>query len=166
MEGCRLADASDVGRISEMARALREEIGDIRGGPLWAQREGLAEPLEEHYEQLLSRDNARVVVGTIDDVVIGFGVGVLDRLHSGDTLGVMTDLYVEPEAREIGVGEEIANTLLAWFDESGCIGVDAWALPGHRMTKNFFEDQGFVSRGIVVHRNLSDKPLESDNDEV
>lgn len=165
MEGCRLADASDVGRISEMARALREEIADVRGGPLWAQREGSAEPLEEHYERLLKRDDARVVVGTIDGVVIGFGVGVLDRLHSGDTLGVMTDLYVEPGAREIGVGEEIANTLLAWFEESDCIGVDAWALPGHRMTKNFFEDHGFVSRGIVVHRNLRDKPLESDTSE-
>lgn len=163
MEGCRLADASDVGRISEMARDLRDEIAEVRGGPLWADREALAEPLEEHYEELLGRDDTRVVVGTIDDVVIGFAVGVLDRLHSGERLGVVTDLYVEPEAREIGVGEEVTNTLLAWFDEQDCIGVDAWALPGHRMTKNFFEDQGFVSRGIVVHRNLRDKPLVSDD---
>lgn len=165
MEGCRLADAADVGRISEMARDLREEIAEVRGGTLWADREALAEPLEERYEALLGRDDTRVVVGTIDDVVIGFGVGVLDRLHSGGRLGVVTDLYVEPEAREIGVGEGITNTLLAWFDEQDCIGVDAWALPGHRMTKNFFEDQGFVSRAIVVHRNLRDKPLEPDSGE-
>lgn len=162
MEGCRAAGPRDVDQIVEMARAFREEIAEIRGGPLWAAREGLAEPLEEAYAALLDRDDARLLVGTVDDAVIGFGAGVLDRLHTGERLGVVSDLYVEPEARGIGVGEGIANALLAWFSEHGCVGVDAWALPGHRMTKNFFEDQGFVSRGIVVHRNLHDKPLEPD----
>lgn len=162
MEGYRRAESTEVGRIAEMARALREEIAEIRGGPLWADREGLAEPLEDHYEELLSREDALVLVGTVDDVAIGFGVGVLDRLHSGERLGVVTDLYVEPDARGIGVGEGIANALLTWFDEQGCVGADAWALPGHRMTKNFFEDQGFVSRGIVVHRDLREKPLDPD----
>lgn len=158
MEGCRAALPSDVPRIVELARDLRTEIEPIRGGPLWAQREGRAEPLGEAYSSLLARDDACVLVGTIDDVVIGYGVGELEPLHDGGRLGVISDLYVEPEARGIGVGEEMVNRLLEFFDARACVGVDAWALPGHRMTKNFFEEHGFVSRGIVVHRPLRRGP--------
>ena len=35
-----------------------------------------------------------------------------------------------------------------------CIGADALALPGNRATKNFFEQNGFVARSIVMHRPL------------
>lgn len=154
MEGCRPAEPADVPRIVEMARALRAEIEPIRGGPLWAAREGRPEPLEGAYAPLLGRDDACVVVGTIDGVVIGFGVGEPAPLHDGRLIGVISDLYVEPGARGIGVGEEMVTALTDFFAARGCVGVDAWALPGHRMTKNFFEEHGFVSRGIVVHKPL------------
>lgn len=154
MEGCRPADPGDIPRVVELAQMLRGEIREIRGGPTWALKEGRPEPLAEQYQTLIDDSDALVLVGTIDDAVIGFAVGEIDRLHDGRVLGVVSDLYVEPEAREIGVGETMTDTLLDFFRTRGCVGVDAWALPGHRMTKNFFEDQGFVSRGIVVHRSL------------
>lgn len=163
MEGCRAATPDDLPTIVALAEALRDEVAPIRGGPLWARREAVQPPLEESYARLLADPEVCFLVGTVDDVVLGFALGVTERLHDGTPLGVIRDLYVEPEAREIGVGEELANRLVSFFAERGCVGVDAWALPGHRMTKNFFEDHGFVSRGIVVHRNLRDKPLEADN---
>lgn len=156
MEGCRAATPDDLPTVVELAQALRAEIEPIRGGPLWARREALPPPLDDGYARLLADPDVCFLVGTIDDVVVGFAVGLTEHLHDGAPLGVIRDLYVEPEARSIGVGEELANHLVAFFAEQGCVGVDAWALPGHRMTKNFFEDQGFVSRGIVVHRRLTD----------
>lgn len=156
MEGCRAASRADLPRIVELARGLRREIRDIRGGPLWATHEGLAEPLDAAYGELLDDELAHLLVGTIDDAAIGFAAGRVDRLHDDSALGVILDLYVEPEARGIGVGEALVDELVDWFGGHGCVGVDAWALPGHRMTKNFFEGHGFVSRGIVVHRPLGD----------
>ncbi|MBI2170189.1 MAG: GNAT family N-acetyltransferase [Actinobacteria bacterium] len=154
MEGSRRAEVGDVPRIVELALALRDEIKPIRGGDLWAAHEALPEPLDRSYADYLARERTCVVVGTIDETVMGFGAGEVQELHDGSRLGVIIDLYVEPGAREIGVGEEMVNQLLDFFGAAGCVGVDAWALPGHRMTKNFFEDHAFVSRGIVVHRRL------------
>ena len=36
----------------------------------------------------------------------------------------------------------------------GCVGVDSFALPGHRAAKNFFEESGFTARAIVMHHAL------------
>ena len=67
---------------------------------------------------------------------------------------VGVELFVEPPARSIGVGESMTDALLALAAERRCIGVDALALPGHRATKNFFEDQGFTARALTMHRPL------------
>jgi hypothetical protein len=52
----------------------------------------------------------------------------------------------------VSVGESIMAALVAFCDHARCVGIDAWALPGHRDAKNFFEGSGFSARGIVMHR--------------
>jgi GNAT superfamily N-acetyltransferase len=154
LEDARQADVDDVERLAELGRIGAEELAPMRGGPIWSAREARAEPLEAAYRELLERDDTRVVVGTIDDVTIGLGVGRLEQLRDGRMLGIIDELFVEPDARLIGVGEEIVERLLEFFTEHGCVGADALALPGNRATKNFFEQHGFVARSIVMHRNL------------
>jgi GNAT superfamily N-acetyltransferase len=154
VEGSRPATAEDVPRIAELAELARHELVPMKGGALWAAREAVAEPFEDTYGALVDRDDALVVVGTVDETVIGFGVVTLERLRNGDTLGVITDLFVEPGARSIGVGEAMADDLVAFCATNGCTGIDALALPGHRATKNFFEESGFTARALVMHRAL------------
>jgi GNAT superfamily N-acetyltransferase len=69
-------------------------------------------------------------------------------------LGVVEAIYVEPQARAVGVGEALMDTALDWFRRRGCAGVDAVALPGARLTKNFFEEFGFTSRLLVMHHRF------------
>lgn len=161
MEASRPATADDVPRIVELARVLRAELQPMRGGGLWAEREAWPEPLADAYRTLVDRDDTLVVVGTIDDTPIGFGAVVLEPLRSGRTLGVITDLFVEEGARSVGVGEAMADALVAFCTTHGCIGIDARALPGHRATKNFFEAHGFTARALVMHRRLDPGGLES-----
>lgn len=151
-EACRRAVAGDVPRIVELAGDLREELVPMKGGALWARREARAEPLAAAYEALIDRPDACVVVGTIDETVIGFATVVVEELRDGTSLGVIEDLFVEPEARGVGVGEAIVGALIAFCDERGCVGIDALALPGHRLTKNFFEGHGFTARSLTMHR--------------
>ena len=155
MEGSRPAGEHDIVAIVELAVAMRAELAAIRGGELWVEREAWPEPLDESYRALLARDDALVVVGTIDDVVLGFGVVVVEQLRSGSHLGVVTDLFVDEGAREVGVGEGIIDDLIAFCSDRGCVGIDAIALPGHRATKNFFEEHHFTARALTMHHRLA-----------
>jgi ribosomal protein S18 acetylase RimI-like enzyme len=158
VESSRPASAEDIPRVVELARQMRAELGAMRGGALWVEREAWPEPLEDAYDALVARDDARLLLGTIDDVVVGFAAVVVEQLRSGARLGVITDLYVEPEAREVGVGEALADALVDHCRGAGCIGVDATALPGHRAAKNFFEAHGFTARALAMHRRLDPDP--------
>jgi len=154
VEEARVALPGDVPRIAELARGLRRELQGIRGGSLWAAREARPEPLDDAFAALLRADETRVVVGTFDGEVVGFATAVVTVLRDGQRLGVVEEIYVEPGARAVGVGEAMIDDLLEFFVGAGCMGVDALALPGHRATKNFFEDSGFTARALVMHRKL------------
>jgi GNAT superfamily N-acetyltransferase len=154
VEPARAAIPSDIPVVAELARALRAEMRQQRGGALWETREARAEPHAEALAELLGRDDASVVVGTIDGTVVGFGTVEVENLRDGSRLGVIGDLYVEPEARAVGVGESIAEEIVAFCRGAHCIGIDAVALPGARAAKNFFERAGFTARALVMHHKL------------
>jgi hypothetical protein len=48
----------------------------------------------------------------------------------------------------------MADQMVNWCQEQGCIGVDANALPGSRAVKSFFEAGRFTARLLVMHRPL------------
>ena len=126
----------------------------MRGGEIWKARESRSEPIEHGLEALLEDTNARMVVATIDEVVVGYAVVRLEHLGDGSVLGVIDDIFVEEGARQVGLGEAMINDLMAWCEERGCVGMDAMALPGHRATKNFFEESGFTARKLVMHHRF------------
>ena len=152
MEEARVADDAELGRVAELARELRQELRAERGGALWETREARPEPLDDAFAELSKRDDALVVVGTTEDLVVGYGIARWETLRDGTRLGVIDEIYVEPEARAIGVGELVVERLVAFCMEADCLGVDATALPGHRQAKNFFERAGFTARELVMHR--------------
>jgi GNAT superfamily N-acetyltransferase len=95
-----------------------------------------------------------VLVGTLDESIVGYASAEVELLRDGRKLAVVHELFVEPPARQAGVGEELMGALLAWANEQECAGADATALPGNRATKNFFEANGFTARLLVMHRDL------------
>jgi GNAT superfamily N-acetyltransferase len=154
VEAARPATGEDVARLGQLVAEAVAEQAEGRGGRIWSTREARAVPAEASLAALVEDPQALVLAGTIDDTVVGYAVAVTEELRTGDRLGIVTDVYVEPEAREVGVGEALLDGVVAWCEEAGCIGIDALALPGNRETKNFFESFGFTARAIVVHRRL------------
>jgi GNAT superfamily N-acetyltransferase len=153
-EAARPATAEDVPRLGELVAEAVAEQAEGRGGRIWAARETRALPAEASLAALVADPGALVLAGTIDATVVGYAVTVTEQLRTGDVLGVVTDVYVDPGARGVGVGEALLDQVVAWCEAAGCIGIDALALPGNRSTKNFFESFGFTARAIVVHRRL------------
>lgn len=154
VEAVRSATRDDVPPVVELARAAIAELSATKGGAVWARREGRVEPLESSVSAAIDDPDSVSLVGTIDDVVVGYAVATIEIVPDGGRLARLTDLYVEPEAREVGVGELLLETVLTWATEGGCFGIDSIALPGNRETKNFFESAGMVARAIIVHRPL------------
>jgi ribosomal protein S18 acetylase RimI-like enzyme len=157
VEGARAATRADLADVVRLAEALRDELVSMRGGDLWSAREARPEPLEVAFGALLERDDALLVVGTIDDAVVGFGALEIETLRTGDRLGRITDLFVEVDARSVGVGEAMVEDLVERCRALDCIGIDTLALPGHRAAKNFFEEHGFTARSLVMHHSLREQ---------
>jgi GNAT superfamily N-acetyltransferase len=150
----RRADEADVGRIAQLARRGRAELAAERGGPLWLAREARADPIEAGLADDVANDDALVVVGTYDGVVVGYATATTEVLRDGSLLARLSDIYVEPGARDIGVGEAMMDDVIAWAVARGCCGIDSLALPGMRASKNFFERYGLKARQLIVHRSF------------
>lgn len=154
MEAARRATGDDVVRLAELAAALRAELEPMRGGDLWAATRAPVPPLTEHFAARLDAPDTLTLVGTIDAVVVGYASARVQALRDGRRLAVVDEVFVEPDARAVGVGECLLDAVVAWAAEQQCHGVDASALPGHRTAKNFFEAHGFTARLLVMHHDI------------
>jgi L-amino acid N-acyltransferase YncA len=155
-EAARSAGPADVARLAALARRAAAELRTERGGSLAVLGSATAEPPEAWFGARLADEEYQLDVGTIDGVVVGYCACRRSPLPDGTALAVVEALYVEPEARTVGVGEVLLARVLVWSVQQGCRGVDAPALPGMRATKNFFERAGFVARLLVMHRANDD----------
>ena len=115
------------------------------------------------FRRLLEGGTARVWVGGLDDAPVGFAVARLVVLADGTSLATVDALYVLPEARGVGLGEALMDEVLAWAVAGGAAAVDAVALPGDRVTKNFFERYGMTARALQVHRRLTPPAADSED---
>lgn len=153
-EAARTAVAGDLDAVAALAAAAADEKREQKGGPLWWRRERRQGDVAAGVGAALEAADHELAVGTLDGTVIGYAVARVERLADGGLLGVVEDIYVDPGARAVGVGEALMDHVLAWCRDRGCFGVDSLALPGDRATKNFFESFGLVARAIVVHKPL------------
>lgn len=138
-------DGDDLTQLIELEQEARAALVGQRGGDRW---------LTEHpsvgddwARRCLSAD---VWVGVIDGVVIAYLVAELGNDH----VVRVDQVWVTPEARELGFGDELLATAIAAARERGAVAVEGQALPGDRHTKNLYERAGIVARLITTFRWL------------
>lgn len=153
-ESTRPAQLDDLAVVVALLEEGRAGIADARGGALWLHRQALAPPLSKPVGQAIDAAGWLVQIAEIDGVPLGVLLGEVEIVRD-QTVGVVREVYVTPGARGVGLGELMMDAMVDWSAQNGCIGVDGYALPGDRATKNFFETFGLVARGIVVHRRLT-----------
>ena len=152
--GHRIATGDDIDTLCELYFPAIAEQAELREA--WPIADALAEPVAETLRELLSNDDARVTVGTIDGVVVGFSVATVDELlpqAAGEQIGVIQLIYVSEPARAVGVGEAMLEGVMGWFQTRNLKRFDAIVSPGHRLAKNFFESAGFKARRITMYRH-------------
>lgn len=63
-------------------------------------------------------------------------------------------IYISALARELGAGATLIDELKNVAKALGCTRIDAYALPGDRLTKNLFERAGMKARLLIASSDL------------
>ncbi|HVE95146.1 MAG TPA: GNAT family N-acetyltransferase [Acidimicrobiales bacterium] len=156
VEAARPATDADLDALRALFAAAAADLAEARGADVYFAREAPVPSREELRKSLDALDSC-VLVGTLDDQIVGGGVASTEPLRDGRILGVIRVLHVDRDAREVGVGEELLRGLVAWCASRGAVAVDSLALPGERATKNFYEAAGFKARLLTVHHRLDER---------
>lgn len=150
----RDATHDDVGELVRLYRSLEAEMVALR--PVWALADGLAEPVDASFEEALDEVDTVVLLAHVEGAVVGFLMARRQQLlpqARGERIGAIDLIFVEPEARGVGVGEHLRDAIIDRLTADGIRRFDARVLPGHREAKNFFEAGGFKARSIILHRD-------------
>lgn len=162
MERVRPAERGDLARCAELLSQALEATAGQRGGAqlvgdgaalLVGDRSATGRaPADELVGAWAIDEDRLLLVGLFEEAVVGIAAG--HRLADPTRAARIECCYVEPSARQVGVGTALVAGLLEWFHASGCQEVDAVALPGDRSAKQLLESAGFKARLLVLHRSL------------
>jgi ribosomal protein S18 acetylase RimI-like enzyme len=150
----RLAGPQDLPLLLGLYRGLEEEMTALH--PMWPLADGLAEPVETSFRDLLDDEDSIVVIGELDGYPLGFSWARVEQIlpqAGGAEVGSIRLIYVDPEAREVAIGEEMRDYVMDLLRKRGISRFDAHVLPGHRLAKNFFEAGGFSARSITMYHD-------------
>ncbi|MEZ5216899.1 MAG: GNAT family N-acetyltransferase [Ilumatobacteraceae bacterium] len=174
-EVVRPAGPSDLAAIVALVTLARTSIVDARGGlQLLADHpapndDDVAVALEASAAADSADDavhaSADAVHADVEPAGVRPGPVVLIGEYEGVPVGILAarlvgqiiriDLvYVEPEFRELGLGDGLLAAAMETGRRRGALAVEATALPGDRETKNLYERAGVKARAITVHRAL------------
>ncbi|MGD9995801.1 MAG: N-acetyltransferase family protein [Ilumatobacteraceae bacterium] len=145
----RPARHGDAAVLAELESEARAALRDVRGGNALLGEQ----PAVGDWEGLLSDPDRRVWVAVLDDLVVGY---LELEAPTAAGVGVVRQVYVHPEARELGFGDDLLAVAIRTVRELGGVAIESFALPGDRETKNLYERAGVTARKIIVSKRLTD----------
>jgi ribosomal protein S18 acetylase RimI-like enzyme len=150
----REAAPDDVDDLVALYRGLEEEMTVLH--PMWPLADGLGEPVVDSLRAAIADPDTVLLIGELEGVPVGFLMASVESMlaQAGEErVGAIRLIYVERDAREVAVGEEMRESVMDLLRRRGITRFDAYVLPGHRLAKNFFESGGFAARSIVMHHD-------------
>lgn len=134
----RRAETDDAAAIERVAHATWQ--ADY---PEVLNRENTAEAAGDWYDEqslraTIQRDNALVLVSSIDTEIVGFV-----HAYAGDDGGDLLRLYVAPGYRGRGVGTALLDRAVEALFDSGIENIRAMVLAANDQGRAFYESRGF-----------------------
>ena len=153
----RRAAQGDAEVLADLESDARARLVDVRGGPRWLD----AHPRIGGRWAAAIAERA-VFVGTIpaaaedgdeeEDVVVA--VLVADLVADPMPVVRIDQVFVAPDARELGFGDALVAAAMEWGRAVGAVLIEAETLPGDRNLKNLYERAGVTARLITVSKRL------------
>ena len=139
------ANGDDLSQLEGLEREARAALVGARGGDRWlAEHQIVGQSWAERCTQ------AAVWVAHIGEVVVGFLVAEV----GADGVLYIDQVWVTPDARELGFGDALLHAAIEAGRSDGAAAVEGQALPGDRHTKNLYERAGIVARLITTYRRF------------
>jgi|HigsolmetaAR202D_1030399.scaffolds.fasta_scaffold50353_1 GNAT superfamily N-acetyltransferase len=145
----RRAEARDAGPLAALEAEARAALVDARGGQRWLEEH--PEIGERWPERIAAQPVFVAELEAADGGTLDVGYLVLEL--RGDVAHI-DQVYVTPDARELGFGDALLEAAVAAARDAGARVIEGHALPGDRDTKNLFERAGITARLITVSRRL------------
>lgn len=147
----RKASESDCEVLELLESEARLSLDQFRGGSRLADEINV---IGGNWSKQLSDVSTVVFVAGSNDVVMGYLIARLGRAKSG-SIATIEQVFVTKDARNLGIGDALVSTTIAWAKSEFLVALDGYALPGDRETKNLFERSGLVARLITVSTDLN-----------
>ena len=151
-----MASIDDLETLIFLRKEAISELRNKRGGEVLLNLDSFSEDSSENFSYWFDSSDHRIFTGLFGDAVVAYGVLEFSKTNDDQKIASIKEIFVLKDARSVGVGESVIHSITNEAIEHNAIGIDSFALPGDRETKNFFETQGMVARLIHVYR-----PLES-----
>jgi GNAT superfamily N-acetyltransferase len=139
----RPATDADRPELVWLEGVARDGLDGQRGADLWADAHPRQSP------EWPAVTDGEVLVSTIIDVPVGYV-----RFSVVDAVLYVHDIFVHPEAREVGCGDGLLAAAIEVGRSRGARRIEAEALPGDRHTKNLYERAAITAKRIVVSAPL------------
>lgn len=150
----RPAEARDLADVAALFIDAAAELATLRGGGALLASLRRGGSAEESLSAALADPNTMLWCGVWEEAVVGYAIASAS-IEGDAEIVTITDLYTTPQARDVGVGEILLETMIEWSSARRARAIDAYALPGARESKNLFERLGLTARLITVRRELS-----------
>lgn len=148
----RRAVAADAGSLFDLELTSRAAVADTRGGERWLDEHPV---VGETWARMITEWPVFVAVVDIEGTDVPVGYLVAGLRHDPMAIVHVDQVFVEPDARDLGFGDALLAAAMEWGRGSGAVLVEGHALPGDRNIKNLYERAGVTARLITVSRRLT-----------
>ncbi|WP_049923434.1 GNAT family N-acetyltransferase [Halopiger djelfimassiliensis] len=133
-----------------LARGQREHGSAVRADE---NRESIRQILAAH------QVNDTLLVARVDGTLVGFASFSVERgaLELDTTRGTLSNLYVEPAARDRGVGTALLEAVETSLEASGVDVVRLEVMADNDAARRFYRRQGYDSVRVTMERSLEDR---------
>ncbi len=144
----RRAEPSDAAELQLLESRARAGIDGQRGA---ARLLDESPAIGDGWTDAIASPGWWIAVAVIDDVIVGY---LAMEIPGRDRAAVVTQVWVEPDARGLGFGDALLAQAIDAARAAGATVIEATALPGDRETKNLYERAGVTARKIIVSKPL------------
>ncbi len=159
----RLAEVQDLPVIAGMYTKMDQYF---RGFSYrFPEVENIGEAWVDSFRRTLGRFSV-VYIAELEGSVAGFMLGRVKRVApylGGVFVGELSDMWVEPQARRLGVGEKLSLVTMQWLAKQGVHSIEIQILEGNEPIWRLYEKMGFKPELRQIRMLSADFPAEFDS---